>query len=148
MEHAEAVTHYLTANGRAFLCPQFSCDYSQAASQGGSCPDYLVLDLFTPELVVVEVSTAYNLNNLVQRVLDRKTRWYPPIMEHLKGSPLSNLVGNIRFLGLVRSERLQWIRGRVAGSDVHFESLEATALSFSWWDKRQKGLPGSSLSPA
>lgn len=73
----QIVADWLTCNGSAFICPQFCIPWD--GDSGGSEPDFLVLDIEGHDLVIVEVSTAASINQLLKRVSERQTRWFTPI---------------------------------------------------------------------
>ena len=143
------VEQFITRNGLAMVCPQTDFLYSTEGKSGGSCPDFVVLDLQTSTLVVVEVSANSNINELVEKVRDRRQRWYKPLAEWWNGFAIGKLnrlaeMGDLRVLCFVRQDRLLVADKRLGGADhpdVTWFPLEQTAFSHRYWDDRGRGLP-------
>ena len=76
----EAVLAYLAGPPQRFVRPQFSLEYK--GMPGGSYPDFVTLDYKDRVAYVVEVSAAYNIGGLIQRIRDREQRWYEPLRSH------------------------------------------------------------------
>ncbi len=61
---------YLTHDGDVFACPQFRF------GEGQPNPDALALDFVNKLILVVEVSTGQNVQELGDRISSREERWY------------------------------------------------------------------------
>lgn len=44
---------YLTLDGKVFIAPQFAIAYDKELKNGGSCPDFVALDLPKKEIIIV-----------------------------------------------------------------------------------------------
>lgn len=142
--YEQLVERYLTCNGRAFVCPQYAVAYDSSTKEGGSEPDFVVLDFDAGEVVVVEVTEAADIFGLLQKVRERTPRWFNPILSDLSTRGIVPEDQPIRFLGFVRSAVLdQAKRTFQSASDVTFMSLEEVTVAWEWWDERQVGLRGS-----
>lgn len=136
------VAEYLTANGRAFICPQYEVRWDAETKTGGSSPDFLVIDFSARDIVVVEVSGASNLNGLIDKIRDRENRWYRPIKRQLiEDKVIDQSWPNIRTLVFVRQERTNDGESKIKEDDVTFVGLESAAFGYAWYEGRQSGLP-------
>lgn len=137
MDQAEAaVAEFLTRNGLAFICPQF--DFPYAAEQGGSAPDFVAIDLVNRDVAVIEVTTSANINGLLERVKNRKTRWYGPMREQMKlwKGFCQNPRVEPRFIGFVRRCHVKRAYGELVCSDVTFVPLELVYAPWHYWEIR------------
>ena len=83
-DHEHDIATYLTLDGHVFLAPQYNIAYDRELNEGGTCPDFVALDLKLREVVIVEVTTAANMQPLIGRIEQRETRWYSPIRRKMK----------------------------------------------------------------
>ncbi len=133
---------YLTRGGRVFLSPQYDVAFDKEARDGGSCPDFVALDMEHREVIIVEVTSASNLTSLCQRVTERKTRWFEPIRRRMEGDKIINPEWKMRFIGFVRENLAVEAKAIFAiDADVCFFPIEKAAFSFAYWADREKGLP-------
>ncbi len=107
--YEQLVERYLTCNGLAFVCPQFNVAYDPIQKDGGSEPDFVVLDYDAGKNVVVEVTEAANLTGLLDKVGDPNCRWFKPIVRSLNERGIVSETCPIRFLGVVREELLEHV---------------------------------------
>lgn len=56
----QVIGAYLVQGGKVFISPGYNID------DGRTCPDFVALDFDKREVVVVEVTTAYKLNSLIE----------------------------------------------------------------------------------
>lgn len=142
------VGQYLSCNGKAFVCPQFDVRWDADRNLGGSNPDFVVLDFAKRDLVIVEITGNASVANLLDKVTERKTRWYVPIREKLAAEGALSCDPDLfkpRFLGFVRRDCVAPAQARFPdAADVHFEALEDVAFGWAYWEQRQAGLPGLS----
>lgn len=141
------VATYLTLDGKVFIAPQFTIAYDKKLQEGGACPDFVALDLPKKEIVIVEVSEAANIKNLMDRVRERESRWYKParrVLEH--NHVIDETWSKPRFLGVIRNDALQTARQAFSDDpDVAFIAVEQVAFSWKYWDQRmEKGLANKS----
>lgn len=143
-DHEHDIATYLTLDGHVFLAPQYNIAYDRELNEGGTCPDFVALDLKLREVVIVEVTMAANMQPLIGRIEQRKARWYSPIRRKM------NEIGIVddtwkptRFLGFVRSQNVSQMRDRFASaSDVSFWAIEDATFLWSYWnDRMANGLP-------
>jgi hypothetical protein len=142
--HEHDIATYLTLDGHVFLAPQYNVAYDRELNEGGSCPDFVALDLKLREVVIVEVTAAANIQPLIGRIQQRETRWYSPIRRKMKDvGVVDDGWKPTRFLGFVRSYNLLLARRTFeSASDVSFWAIEDATFLWSYWDERMtKGLP-------
>ena len=143
-DHEHDIATYLTLDGHVFLAPQYNVAYDRELNEGGACPDFVALDLKLREVVIVEVTTAANIQPLISRIEQREARWYSPIRRKMKEIGVVNDDWKpTRFLGFVRNRNLSFIRKSFeSASDVSFWAIEDATFLWSYWDERMtKGLP-------
>ena len=143
-DHEHDIATYLTLDGHVFLAPQYNVAYDRELNEGGTCPDFVALDLKLREVVIVEVTTAANIQPLIGRIEQRETRWYNPIRRKMKEvGVVDDSWKTTRFLGFVRSQNLSLMRNRFeSSSDVSFWAIEDATFLWNYWDDRMtKGLP-------
>jgi hypothetical protein len=143
-DHEHAIATYLTLDGHVFLAPQYNVAYDRELNEGGTCPDFVALDLKLREVIIVEVTAAVNIQPLIARIRQRETRWYNPIRRKMKEiGVIDENWGRTRFLGFVRSNNLLPAKQAFeSASDVSFWAIEDATFPWSYWDERMRnGLP-------
>jgi hypothetical protein len=140
--HEQDIATYLTLDGHVFLAPQYNIPFDRELNEGGTCPDFVALDLKTQEVVVVEVTTASNVNPLFSRIEKRSTCWYGPIRRRLEELRIAK-GWQLRFLGFVRRASIPAARASFTSAhDVAFCAIEDATFIWDYWDKRiRDGLP-------
>ena len=145
--HEAAIAHFLTANGRGFICPQIDFAYMADDGSGGSCADFMVLALDESgafeEAVLVEVSAASNISSLCTKLADADRRYLAPAERMLKKVGLPHLCNSLRMIAFVRDELVPRGPAATKYAKVTFFPLEEATFSYSWWNDRQRGLPDS-----
>jgi hypothetical protein len=142
--HELAIATYLTVDGQVFLAPQYNVAFDPTFNEGGSCPDFVALDLKHREVVVVEVSYAANWKPVAERAKQRQGRWYRPIGRKLRELGIIDDSWNgPRFLGFVRRANVEAANASFASeADVIFCAIEDATFPWLYWDERVKnGLP-------
>ena len=144
MDFESLVLYYLSAQG-IFLAPQFSI-----RSEHGewSCPDFVALDFAKKQIQVVEVTVAYSVDTLIEKVRQRELQWF----NHLKPQllelkiPVSDWACTVRLF--IRRDRLDHVRAKFAGQDdVTVEAIEDISFAWMWpWDKWRKELASQAQS--
>jgi hypothetical protein len=134
---------FLTAGGAVFVSRQFDVTWDPERKIGGSAPDIVALDLKAREIVVVEVTTASSLVDLLKKIETRQAGWYDPIRLQLKNFGTLADGWDIRFLGFVREANVAKAKARFAGdNDVAFVSIEDATFPWKYWTSRgHHGLP-------
>lgn len=142
-DHEHDIATYLTLDGHVFLAPQYNVAYDRELNDGGTCPDFVALDLKLREVVIVEVTAAANMQPLIGRIEQRELRWYNPVRRKMKEIGVVDDGWKTRFLGFIRSQNLPLARARFEPpSDVSFWAIEDATFLWSYWDKRMaEGLP-------
>jgi hypothetical protein len=132
----QAVLAYLTGPPHRFVRPQFSLEYRGGV--GGSVPDFVVLD-FSDEIVyIIEVTAAYSIGRLIDRVRERQTRWYRPLLDQLVSSNQYFASWRPRTTIFVRADRKQDAMKALDGEgDVTVIVLDDIMRSWQWnWEKQ------------
>jgi len=133
MDFESLVMNYLATQG-LFLSPQFSvCNGSGV----WSCPDFIALDFQSREIQVVEVTTAYNIADLIKKIQNREEQWFKRLKPQLvaKGIPVENWQNVVR--AFVSRDRYNDIQSRFESTpDVRVEVIEDIAFPWKWpWDQ-------------
>jgi hypothetical protein len=104
----------------------------------------VALDFSKKEVVVVEITTAYDIASLVEKVRKRNEQWFDPLRNQLSADKIAEN-WDVRFLGFVRRDRLETAKNHFAGqAEVAFAAIEDCAFSWENWERRKGGLPRSS----
>jgi hypothetical protein len=132
----QAVLAYLTGPPQRFVHPQYSFTYRDGV--GGSTPDFVVLDFAGPTAYVVEVTAAYNIQPLIDRVRDRENRWYVRLREHLATPHLNRIAWKIHTTIFVRADRKNdALKALGNETDVTVIALDDIMRSWKWnWEKQ------------
>ena len=130
MDYESAVLDFLVANGNTFVSPQYSVETSW------SCPDFLAIRPSKKECFVVEVSSGWNLQKLVEKVRTRDNQWFSKLRLHLEKLEICDEEWSLHALVFVRSERIEWFEAAIQqANDVHVWPLEITLTSWAWPDE-------------
>jgi hypothetical protein len=128
---------YLAREG-LFLSPQFIV---HEGSEEWSRPDFVAIDFNNKEIQIVEVSTAYNIKALMDKVGDSDNQWFKRLMPQLVKlgviSDVSEWTPIVRLF--IRQDRKNYANDRVENADmakmVRIELLEDIAFSWQWpWE--------------
>lgn len=127
-----AVLDYISRPPSRFVRPQ--CHLTFEAGAGGASPDFVVLDFEDNTVYVVEVSVAWDLTDLVDRVLKRQSVWYTALQEYGRTHNVSPLCwSNYRTAAFVRSDRYSHMLKKVEEHvDVSVISLDRVLLEWEW----------------
>lgn len=79
MDFEAVVMQYLAAKG-LFLSPQFSI---RDGGREWSCPDFVALDFRQLEIQVIEVSAAYAIHRLVEKLRNCEEQWFKRLRPQL-----------------------------------------------------------------
>lgn len=108
--YEETVMSFLTRDPFVFMSPQFTLK-----TELGSdfvCPDFLAVDLLKCHVYIVEVSTSWNMNQLV----DKLTNHHDETVENIKAElNKSELLRHAlyRTLVFVRAKRVNYIKDQL-----------------------------------
>ena len=137
------IAMYLTRGGKVFISPQFSVLGDKPDTEW-SCPDFVALsfeDPQHPKVLVVEVSTASDVGNLLKKVKDRKALWFERVNAKLQADGIIDAQWTTHFIGFVREAVLGKARHHFSGeNDVFFVALEDATFSWAYWENRKDGL--------
>lgn len=127
------VMNYLATEG-LFLSPQFS-----VSEENGewSCPDFVALNFRAREIQVIEVSTAYNIRALFEKIENREEKWFCKLIPQLlaRGIPVADWTAVVRVF--IRRDRHDFMRAKFGQCpDVRIEVLEDMAFRWQWpWEQ-------------
>lgn len=131
----QVVGTFLTQGGKVFIAPGYNL------GNGWSCPDFVALDFGKREVVVVEVTTAYEISSLLDKVRKRDEQWFVRLRAQLDIDGVAR-GWEMRFLGFVRQDRLKKAESAFAGvPNVAFTAIEDATFSWKYWERREGGLP-------
>jgi hypothetical protein len=130
MDFEAAVMEFLAANGNTFVSPQYPI--------GGtwSCPDFIAIRPASKECFVVEVSAAWDLKNLAEKVRNREKQWFTILREHLFNLGVCDSEWSFQVLVFVRSERIGWFWSVIENANnVHVLPIDITLMPWNWPDE-------------
>lgn len=129
--YEEAVLEYITAETHRFVNPQFDIPYQNR--EGGSCPDFVVLEYKEKSVYVIEVSTASDIKPLIHRIEERQSRWIDPVKKYLGGINSEFLEWNFWVTVFVRETNKKAIQSKfIKSSDVAVKSIEEISFPYAW----------------
>lgn len=126
----EAVMYCLSANGETFVAPQF------AIGGGWSCPDFVAIRPPRKIVYVAEVTVSGYPTSLIQKINDRENQWLSRLREQLLDRKVIETEWFFRVLAFVRSDQLNWFKGRISepAADVTVLAIEDAISSWEWND--------------
>lgn len=128
-------------SGKVYLAPQYQIDRSPPPGENSVCPDAVLIDDSGDqrEVVVIEITTAANIGDLKNKILERESRWFSTLRQRFD-SP-------VRLIAFVRKDLVDnsttWaIAQGIRSEEVCFFALEEAVFSWKYWNERRKnGLP-------
>lgn len=127
--HEEAVMQLLTANGETFLAPKYE------VAAGWSCPEFVALRPARKQVWVVAVTASGYPLGVVDKINQRVTHWYAPLLEQLQRLGVVDASWTIGLLVFVRNDQMDWLRSRAKDlAGVHVLSLESASSPWLWAD--------------
>lgn len=120
---------FIVANGQTFVSPQYSIN------KEWSCPDFVALRPPKKKWYVVEVSAAYNLNGLAEKVRNREKQWLDPLKKLFREQGICDDSWTHEILIFIRKERIKEFRSAIGHApDVKVLELEQTLTPWAWPD--------------
>ena len=134
MDFEALVMQYLASQG-LFLSPQFSVTGTDGKEW--SCPDFVALDFAKRQVQIVEVTTAWDVSNLVKKVGNRDTQWFSLIRAQLLRRKIIDESWSLVVRVFVRKDRSSELTRHFGDArDVSVECLEDIAFSWKWpWNE-------------
>jgi len=129
----ESLVMYFLASEGYFLSPQFSIGVGRS---DWSCPDFVALDFTKKRVVVVEVTTAYDVSSLVEKIYNRDQQWFQRLRQILLSRKVVTPEWSFAVRAFVRADRLEYTRAKFTDiPDVTITDIESIAFSWKWpWD--------------
>jgi Holliday junction resolvase-like predicted endonuclease len=125
--YEEAVMHYLTANGATLVVHQYSI------GQGWACPDFVAIRLSAQCICVVEVSTAWDLTDLAQRIKNRQVQWWGQLIPHFQQYGVIAHGWRQRVAVFIRQDRVAWFQQAIGNApDGSVIPLESILAAWNW----------------
>jgi hypothetical protein len=94
----QVIEAFLMQGGKVFISAGYNIN------SGRSCPDFVALDFSKQEVIVIEVTTAYDVATPIERVKNREQQWFNPLRAQLDADHIAE-GWEMRFLGFVRRDR-------------------------------------------
>jgi len=137
----QAVLNYLCGPPERFVNAQFTIPYADL--KGGSCPDFVVLDFRDKTVYVVEVTSAADSKAIRGRIVERETRWFSPIRDHLSKLSVVFQSWDYHVTIFVRPEETGNAREKLHDLfDVSVISLNDVVFSWQWkWEESRPSNP-------
>jgi hypothetical protein len=125
----EAVMGFITRDYKTFVIPQFSI-----GTEGEwSCPDFVAISPANKKCHVIEVSTAYNLGTLAQRVQNKDNQWFDKLRTQLEEARVTDASWVYDVWVFVRKNRVDWFKNIVGDiPSVIVHDIEKTLTPWDW----------------
>ncbi len=132
MDFESLVMYYLASEG-LFLSPQFLIGVGRS---DWSCPDFVALDFTKQKVLVVEVTTAYNVSSLIEKIHNRDQQWFQRLRPLLLSRKVVTTEWSFAVRAFVRADRLEYTKAAFSDSpDITITDIESIAFSWKWpWD--------------
>ena len=125
------IMHYLTASERLFVSPQFVIRGPDG--EEWSCPDFVALDLAAHRVHIVEVTTAFDVSGLVEKVKMRQAQWIQYLKPDLVQRGAIDNSWDFTVRVFVRSDNVQkFLRKLGHAEDVQVQGIEDIAFPWKW----------------
>ena len=127
----EAALNYLCGPPQRFVNFQYNIPHD--GFQGGSCPDFVVLDFGDSTIYIIEITAAADTKSILGRVAEREKRWVSPLRNHFAqmNSTFSNWEYHVTVF--VREEEYTKVQERLREfRDVSVISLDKVVFSWRW----------------
>jgi hypothetical protein len=133
------VQGYLTRGGNRFCCPQYGIK-SESGKEDWRCPDFLVLDFEAEQVILAEVSTAWNIRSMADKAVELQYQGIPKLRQQLMGKVVSTFPDlarwPIKIHLFVREDRkdelAKVLEGRMDKRDFEIIALEQTFRRWKW----------------
>jgi hypothetical protein len=133
MNYLEEITMiHLTKVKKCFVFPQFDILYNNTP---WSCPDFVALDFINKKIAVVEVTSGYNIKNLLDKLANVNLQYFDKLLPQLKaiGIPIDDFEGKEVWV-YVRERNSNFFSGK---ENIICQSFES--IGYDWEDKFWKG---------
>ena len=130
-KYEEAVLDYICADAYRFVKPQ--CDIPYESDEGGSCPDFVVIDYREKTIYVIEVTTASSSTSLIEKMGQRHTRWLNPLKRQMSMINTEFSKWEYRVTVFVRKANQKAIQEQFDNSkDISVKNVEDVAFPYLW----------------
>jgi hypothetical protein len=131
------VMRHLTHDPNVFVRWQHSIKGADG-KQEWSCPDFVAIDMRNHKIIVVEVSSAWDINGLIDKVNKCEEQWFTPLMRQLKDALPGDQPWNSEVRIYARSDSLKQFGHKLHRNpavQVKTVSLEDEHIAFPWmWE--------------
>lgn len=133
--YEQAVLEYVIAVPTRFVQVESELGWHEKLG-GGSRPDFIVLDFSNRTIYVVEVSSAWDTSNLLQRARDREQRWLQVLRSSMPTMDAVFTHWRYHVTLFVRQPVVEACRTRLADAhDVSVLPLDDVLVTWNWkWD--------------
>ena len=129
----EIVLFYLNKTKNLPTYYQFSIlDYDKSE---WSCPDFIAFNNPEKIVYVIEVSVAYNIDSLIDRINDRQNQWFIKLRNQLLENETIDVNWVFHVLVFLRDDRLQYFNQKL----IEKKYVEAISIEkamkeiLPWW---------------
>jgi hypothetical protein len=131
------VLAYLTRGGNRFCCPQYGL---KSGKDDWRCPDFVVLDFEAKQVILAEVTAAYEIRSKAKKAIELHDEGIPRLRQQLierVNSTFPDLgTWPIRIHLFVREGRegdlIKALKGRIRTEDYQIVTLEQAFRRWKW----------------
>jgi hypothetical protein len=133
------VLAYLTRGGNRFACPQYGIK-SESGKDDWRCPDFVVLDFEVKQIILAEVTTAWNIKSMASKAVelhdDGIAKLRRQLVEKVSSTFPDLATWRIRIQLFVREGRegdlAKSLEGRLTTEDYEIVTLEQAFRRWTW----------------
>lgn len=127
--YEEVALEYITANPYNYVNTHLAIPGKNGHAQ--NVPDIVVHNIKDNNFYVVEVTSAYDISKLLNKVVDREKNWYTPIQERMYKKIFPNL--NISTVLFIRADILEKTEKFLQKNDINdVKLITLEESSFGW----------------
>ena len=133
------VLGYLTRCGNRFCCPQYGIK-TESGKEDWRCPNFVVLDFETKQVILAEVTTAWNIKSMGDKAIQLHDQGIAKLQQQLTGKVVSACPDlsswPVKIQLFVREDRkdelAKALEGRVDKRDFEIITLEEAFRRWKW----------------
>jgi hypothetical protein len=133
------VLGYLTRGGNRFCCPQYGIK-TESGKEDWRCPDFVVLDFEEKQVILAEVTTAWNIKSMAGKAVEMQNEGFPRLRQQLIGRVESTFpdlaTWRVKIQLFVREDRkddlTKALEGRMNNGNFEIITLEQAFKRWKW----------------
>ena len=127
------VQRFLTCNGTTFVSSQYDLPFNKDLASGGSRPDFVAIRPSKKEVLIVEVTTAWDIKPLASKVAIGEAQWIRALRHTLSSSDTIDSDWHFKILVFLRANRIKpFLKATGEIDGLHVWPLEYVLEHWKW----------------